>query len=309
MLGIDIISTVHTLGTMMELYERGILTKKDTDGIPLKWGDRDAIITMVHKIVRREGFGDILAEGALRAARKIGRGAENYVMHTKGLSHLIYDLRAFKGCALATAVGPRDLVKSGPPMEYLYREAEYHKPQNKEWYLKFASSITGTKKAAIPTAYDGKPAAVIFQEHEQMVTDMMGTCKWLTTWLGMPLTSTDLTELFCACTGVDMDVKAVLRVAERVRNLERAFNVREGLTRKLETLPKRYFEKPLPDGVYKGEVLDRKKFESMKDEYYRLKGWDVKTGIPTRQKLKELGLKSVINDLKKLNKIPAETVG
>ncbi|MEM2961254.1 MAG: aldehyde ferredoxin oxidoreductase C-terminal domain-containing protein, partial [Candidatus Bathyarchaeia archaeon] len=111
--GIDLLSTAHTLAWAMELYQRGIITEEDTGGIPLTWGDRDAILGMIGKIARREGLGGILADGPLKAAKEIGKGAEYYVMHTKGLTHFDVDYRAHKMWALATATGPRgDLIRS-----------------------------------------------------------------------------------------------------------------------------------------------------------------------------------------------------
>ena len=302
-MGLDIIEASHIVSFLMELYDKGIITEKDTDGIPLKWGDTEAAMTVLSKIARREGFGKILAEGALRAAEAIGRGSEKYVMHTKGLMHYIYDLRGFKGCALATAVGPRDLVRS-LPLEVVLRYAEVFDPQSVRSYYKLAKDVAGTEKAVVPNTYEGKAAMVIFIEHEHVVADMMGVCKWTTIWLGMPLTSKELSQLFSLCTGVRMEVSEVLTVAEKVINLERCFNVREGMTRKDDTLPSKYFEEPLPDGPYKGEVLDRNAFERMKNEYYRMRGWDVSTGIPTREKLTKLGLGYVADELELLGKLP-----
>jgi aldehyde:ferredoxin oxidoreductase len=298
MMGVDILSASHTLSAMMELYERGIITEKDTDGLKLEWGNGDNAIKMLKKMVYREGFGDILAEGSMRATRKIGRGAEKYAMHTKGVENAIYDLRGFKGCALATAVSPGHIFR-GIPMEYYFRQIEYISPEEKKLYYDFASVFSKNKKAVEPNTYEGKPEAVIFQEHEHMVMDMMGICVWATSWLDIPpekLYSFDVLELFSTCTGIDNGA-VVLEAAERAFNLERAFNVREGLTTKSETLADRYFSDPLPGGVYKGEKLDMKKFEAMKEEYYRLRGWDIQTGLPTPKKLKALGLNGVVNEL------------
>ena len=302
-MGIDIIEASHIVAFMMELYERGIVTDRDTDGIRLRWGDPEAAMTLLEKIVRREGVGKLLAEGIPKAAEAIGRGSEKYAMHTKGLSHYVYDLRAFKGCALATAVGPRDLVRS-LPVEYLFRYAEAFSPEDVEEYLKFAKEVAGTERAAVPNSYEGKAAMVVYQEHEHAVADMMGVCKWTTTWLGMPLTSKELTQMFNLCTGVQMDVSDVLRAAERVINLERCFNVREGVMRRDDTLPDRYFKEPLPDGPYRGEALDRDAFERMKDEYYAMRGWNTETGVPTKEKLLELGLTYAAEELERLGKLP-----
>ncbi|MCP8319145.1 MAG: aldehyde ferredoxin oxidoreductase C-terminal domain-containing protein, partial [Candidatus Methylarchaceae archaeon HK01B] len=165
-------------------------------------------------------------------------------------------------------------------------------------------SITGTLKSTIPTEYDHKAKAVVWMEHENITNDLVGICKWVCAWnILMPLTSKEHSELLSKCTGMNIDNVELLNAAERVRNIERVFDAKEGLTRKDDSLPKRYFKEPLPDGRYKGEILDKEKFEKMKDEYYQLKGWDLETGLPTEKKLEELGLKEVTEDLRKFRNL------
>jgi aldehyde:ferredoxin oxidoreductase len=130
----------------------------------------------------------------------------------------------------------------------------------------------------------------------ERVADNLGVCKWLY-GLFIYYDVNMATEVFNLATGKDWDVPRLLKISERVRNLERMFDVRQGLTRKDDSLPKKFFEEPLKKGKFKGEVLDREKFEAMKDEYYTLRGWDVKTGIPTREKLEELDLKDVADEV------------
>jgi len=130
----------------------------------------------------------------------------------------------------------------------------------------------------------------------ERVPDNLGICKWL---YGLFIfQDVDMaTRYFNLVTGKDWEVDQLLKVSERVRNLERMFDVRQGLTRADDSLPKKFFEQPLSKGRYKGEVLDKDKFEQMKDEYYDLRGWDKKTGIPTREKLEELGLRDVADEV------------
>ncbi len=298
--GIDLLSTSHTIQWAIELYQRGILTQQDTEGIPLKWGDRNTIMTMIEKIAKREGFGGILADGPLKASKEIGKGSEYYVMHTKGLTHFDVDLRAHKMWALVTATGPRgDLIRSNPNFEYIGEFLTEEK--DKQYFQNRVLNITGTLKTTIPTEYDHKAKAVVWMEHENITNDLVGICKWVCAWnILMPLTSKEHSELLSKCTGIDINNVELLKAAERVRNIERIFDAKEGLTRKDDTLPKRYFKEPLPDGRYKGEILDKEKFEKMKDEYYQLKGWDFETGLPTEKKLEELDLNEIIEDLRKI---------
>ncbi|MEM2961255.1 MAG: aldehyde ferredoxin oxidoreductase C-terminal domain-containing protein, partial [Candidatus Bathyarchaeia archaeon] len=173
--------------------------------------------------------------------------------------------------------------------------------RDKQFFHDRVLSITGTLKSTIPTEYEHKAKAVVWMEHENITNDLVGICKWVCVWnLLMPLSSKEHSELLSACTGLGIDRTILLRAAERVRNVERVFDAKEGLTRKDDTLPRRYFEEPLPDGRYKGELIDKVKFEKMKDEYYQLKGWSVETGLPTEKKLEELNLKDVADDLRKL---------
>lgn len=122
--------------------------------------------------------------------------------------------------------------------------------------------------------------------------------------IGLPMLHPIELTWLNAATGLKLDEKYLLTVAERVLNVERAFNVREGITRKDDQAPDRWFTDSIPTGYHKGRKLDRKKFEKMKSEYYELRGWDVETGVPTRAKLEELGLKDIADDLDKLGRLP-----
>ena len=283
-LGIDCTEASATLGLLMELYHHGIITEKETDGIPMERGSKDAILGIIRKIGDREGVGDLLAQGQMAFAETIGPEAVEKVDLVKGLAPHAYEFRAFKGTGLMQAVGHRG---DPLPLRGSLLEVDWHHAN--DWFQQVAGEQFGEPEAAIPTSYKGKARSAVISEHIERVADNLGVCKWL---YGLFIYNdvNIITEVFNTVTGKDWDLDRMLMVSERVRNLERMFDVREGLRRKDDSLPKKFFEEPLQKGQYAGEVLDRDKFEAMKDEYYEIRGWDRETGIPTPEKLADLGL-------------------
>jgi len=148
-----------------------------------------------------------------------------------------------------------------------------------------AKNLVGIKEAAIPTKYENKPKLVAMYENMHILADSLGVCSIPFMPVGLELWS----EAYNACTGIEVTPAHLMIVAERIRTLERLFDIREGLTRKDDALSERMFREPLKDGPWKGEFLDKQKFEKMKDEYYMLRGWDL-DGIPKQETLKKLGL-------------------
>ncbi len=290
-LGIDCTEASASIGLLMELYHEGIITEKDTDGIPMERGSKEAILSTIRKIAARESYGDLLAEGQMAFANSIGPKAVETVDQVKGLAPHAYEFRAFHGTALMQAVGHR-----GDPLPLRGSLLEVDWNHAPEWFQQVAAKQFGSEEAAIPISYKGKALSAIISEHMERVPDNLGICKWLYGLFAYQ--DVDMAHrLFKLVTGKDWEMDQLLKVSERVRNLERMFDVRQGLTRKDDTLPKKFFEVPLSKGKFAGEVLDREKFEQMKDEYYDLRGWDKKTGIPTRAKLEELGLKDVADEV------------
>jgi aldehyde:ferredoxin oxidoreductase len=278
---LDFSSTGNIIGFLMDLYHRGIITEKDTDGIPMRRGDKDAVISTIHKIAQHEGFGKLFRDGVLQAAKTVGKGAEEYATHVKQLEMQAYEYRAYKGVALAAAVASKDQLEALPVFEY----GRYDPGRPEEW----AEELYGTKKAANPPSYEKKALSVWDFENRYAVMDMLGVCKFflaiLTPYLEIPA------QLFSLATGVDTSEDELLRSAQRVRVLERAFDVMRGVRRKHDTLPKRMFEEAVPGGRFRGERLDKEKFDRMVDEYYALCGWDG-DGIPTEETFNTFGLSS-----------------
>lgn len=279
--GIDVCSAGVALSFAMECFEKGIITSKEMDGIELNWGDAQSMMEMLSKIVSREGFGNILAEGAWRASQIIGKNSHKYAMTIKGADAPDYDPRALKGWGLAYAVSTRggDHLRALPALELVNSQEEYNK--------------LGLPMIGDRFSYDKKGVLVKWHEDVRTISDSLEICKFLTrTTLLSPKYLTKLLELV---TGIRMTTDELLRVGERIINVERMFCVREGITRQDDTLPERYLKEPLPNGPAKGETVE---LEKMLDEYYTERGWNVKSGIPTVEKLKNLGLDIVPYDFK-----------
>jgi len=290
--GLDLINTTDVIAWAMESYNKGILTEKDTDGLDLTWGNHENIIECVRRLAFREGhFGELLAMGSRKAAEKIGRGSEYYVMNMKGAQPGLVEPRGGKAWALSYATSTRGgcHLRGMPNLEY------YWTPQDALKYL-------GSTKAVDRFAYEDKGRLVAWVENVRAIDDSLELCKYLfrgepRVWVEMP------TKLFNAATGLNYTENDILKCGERIYNVEKAFNTREGLNRSHDTLPERYFKESMPAGPSKGEVIPRDKFEEMLNDYYSSRGWDVKTGLPTKKKLEELGLKYISDELEKMNKL------
>ena len=285
--GIDIISLGGILGFAFECYEKGIISEKDTDGLKLDWGNTETVLKLIDKVVFREGFGDVLANGTREAAKTISKKSEDYAIHTKGLEHIECDPRGIQAWGLGYAVSTRgaDHLRALPVFEYTIS------PQK-------AKELFGTEKAADRFSTEGKGRMVKWFEELRAFADSMEICKYITrTGLIFP---EPLIEMLNAVTGLNFTEDDVYKIGERIINIEKAFNTREGFTRKDDTLPKRFLEEPLPDGPSKGHVVN---LEPMLNDYYKCRGWNVKNSLSTRAKLEELGLKEVADELEKLGKL------
>ncbi len=268
------------LAMAFELYQRGILTKKDTDGLKLEWGNEEVILEMLRKIAYREGFGNTLAEGVLNAAKIIGRGAEKYAYHIKGKSHCDRTtayIPAVLGFAMATrgwdhlrgTVFPH-ITAGGPPKFWNYDPI-------------YAKMVTE-------------------REHVDTTADSLEICKWLTEFELMEEGHGGvhrMADVASAITGFDFSEERVHDICDRIYNIERAYLVRHGIRRKDDCPPRHFYEVPIPDGPSKGMKIDMEQFEKLKDAFYQLRGQDVKTGAPKRETLEALGLKYVADDLEK----------
>lgn len=280
-LGLDTSGTSAIIAYVMDLYSKGILSNIDTDSLNITYGNADAVISIIQKIALREGLGDSIANGVKEASEKIGEDAKERAVFAKGgLELWLMEIRPFKGVALSCAV-----TDSGSHNRATYGLCEFYYKSMKKQAETAAKNLVGTEEGAIPTRYENKPKLVAMYENMHILADSLGVCSIPFMPVGLELWS----EAYNACTGMEITTAHLMMVAERIRTLERLFNIREGLTKKDDTLSERMFKESLKDGPWKGEFLDKEKFEKMKDEYYTLRGWDL-NGIPKQETLKRLGL-------------------
>jgi len=291
--GLDNLEVGSLISWAMELYELGILTDKETDGLDLRFGNDDALLEMVKRIAFRQGWlGDTLAEGGLIAAERIGKNSFDYLIQVKGVSNLHSDERATPALALniATASRGSDHLRSRPAIDL------YHLPENVLRKIYSTPVPYEGPLSSEHTEYIGKPWQVFWQENCYMAVDCLGICKYHTVFLGATLPNfEDWPKVINYNTGLEFTPREIWDVAERCNMIERLFNLREGLTRddlkRGDMLNHRYFDEPTrrgaPDVV--GRVIDREKFTKMVDEFYEYKGLD-KNGVPKPETLKRLGV-------------------
>jgi aldehyde:ferredoxin oxidoreductase len=303
-LGMDYTAASNVIALAIELTQRGIITPKETDGIELGWGKEDEIIQMVQKIAFRDGFGDILAEGSVRAAERIGNGAEKYVMTIKGAEMgMLSDPRSgSKGWLFGSLTNPRggDNVKSTHFLADQY---------NPNWWVdkfdmfeKAKDRIYSLPSDQISDSWRGKPMMCKWFEDLYSLLNALGIC-FFPAGFELALGPTYLSKLFSACTGWETTPQDMMIWGEKLFTLFKSYTVREGLTRKDDSWPDRFFSEPLPEGPAKGAVLSRDEIARLLDEYYELRGWDKESGLPTKRKLAELGLGDVADDLIKRGKL------
>ncbi|MCP4366547.1 MAG: aldehyde ferredoxin oxidoreductase family protein [Deltaproteobacteria bacterium] len=293
--GMDNLEIGSIISWAMELYEKGILSIKDTDGLDLRFGNDEALLEMVERICYRKGWlGDTLADGGIPAAEKIGKNSFDYLVQVKGMNNLHSDERATPALALNVATASRgsDHLRSRPAIDL------YHLPEKILRKIYSNPIPYDGPLSSEHTAYEGKPWQVFWQENCYMAVDCLGICKYHTVFLGTTLPNfEDWPKVIYYNTGLEMTPEEIWEVAERCNMIERLFNLREGLTRndlkKGDMLNHRYFDEPCrrgaPDVV--GKTIDREKFVQMLDEFYTYKGCD-KNGVPWKKTIKRLGLEN-----------------
>ena len=279
--GLDTISAGATIAFAMECFEKGILTKEQTGGLEITFGDGELVVALVKKIARREGIGDLLAEGTRTVAEKLGQGSEKFAMHVKGLELPAYDSRAAK----ITGLGYVTANRGGDHMTGYIQGPTF---MDIPFLIVDDSSIQDPFQANPEEAH-----VLVDMENALSVLDAFGGCKFM----GMLLPADELIDLFVHTTGWEFTIEDFRRAGERIYNLTRAACLREGASRKDDALPERLMTQPLPGGPAEGMVNDREILELMKDAYYDFRGWDLATGIPTQEKLQELDLDELIPDL------------
>ncbi|MGI5839801.1 MAG: aldehyde ferredoxin oxidoreductase family protein [bacterium] len=277
-LGVDTISAGGVISFLMECAQRGLLRPADVDGIDLTWGSRAAIAALVRKIAYREGCGNRLAEGVRALSREIP-GSEDFAIHVKGMEPAEQEPRGMKAWGLGWAVAGRgaDHLRAFPLAETT-------------WTAEEAKRVFGTEKIADRFAYEGKERLVKWSEEVSAVADSAEMCKFCLMAMTVPLEM--IARALTTATGREFWAEELLTAGERIVNLERMYNVRIGLGRADDVLPRR-FAAPLSGGASTGQTFELAK---MLDNYYRARGWDVRTGKPMPAKLRGLGLGFTVGD-------------
>ena len=278
---LDAISTGMTISFAMECFEHGLLTVEDTDGIDLRFGNAEAMLTMVERIALREGLGDLLAEGVMRAAEKIGGDAHFFALHVKGQELPMHEARGKYNVGMGYAIseiGADHLV-----IAHDSAFANSESPQFKK------SRLLGiTEVQPVLSLNDGKMKHFYIVEKWNSFEKVIGYCYFGPAPRSF-INPEEVLDSVNAASGWNVKIEDLLEIGERATNLARVFNAREGFSRKDDTLPERLFT-PLENGVLEGEIFPRDEFESALTTLYRIKGWDPETGIPTREKLETLSL-------------------
>jgi len=264
--GMDTISCADTIACAYELFEKGIITEKDTGGLKLQWGDHAAMVKLVEMTGKREGFGKLLGEGSRRLAAKYGPEAGKYAMNVKGMEFPGYDPRGIQGMALAFATSTRGAC---------HLRATMYVPELFQGKL---------------DRFTVKGKAPVLKDLQELFTlyDCMILCKFgarnafANSW-------DEMVTLVNAATGFGYNVDELRKIGARSWTMERLFNLREGLSKKDDTLPERLFTLPIDDGPSKGAVVNKADFDKELEEYYKLWGW-TSDGVPTQDALDKLGM-------------------
>ncbi len=277
--GLDTISTGTMISFAMECYENGILKKGDVEGLELRFGNVEAMLKMVERIGKREGIGYLLGEGIRLAVEKLGKEAEPFALHVKGMTLPLHEPRGKVGVGLGYAVSP-----TGPDhMEF---------PHDPFWATEAGISLLRPLGILEPLdVFDLGPKKVRLFIYLQQYWDLLnslGVCMFTAKPFG-PQTLNGIVDYVKAVTGWETSLFDLLKVGERHANMARIFNLREGLTSRDDTLPERIFQ-PMEGGTLKGKKIDKEEFLKAVKNYYQMMGWDPESGIPRKEKLSELDL-------------------
>jgi aldehyde:ferredoxin oxidoreductase len=268
-LGMDTISAGGVIGFVMECFERGILTKEDTDGLELRFGAYEPALDLLERIAHRQGFGDFCARGVRDMAEELGQGTEEFAMHCKGLELPAYDPRAGWGSAITYSLTPRGGChrRAWPPLREVLGGVDPFTTEEKAEMVREMMHETCVMHSLLVC---DAPAKII-------PTGIAGYCEYLNLMTGMGYSESDLVER-----------------EEIIETLIRRINLRQGLDSQDDVLPKRILEESLPDGPAEGKILGTENFLKMRSEYYRIRGWD-DDGVPTQQTIARYGFDEEVN--------------
>ena len=285
--GADTMTAGATLAFAMECFEHGLITPEDTGGIALRFGDADAMLAMLEKMLKREGFGDILAEGSARAAEVIGKGAADFVIAVKGQELAAHMPQGKRSLSVIYATNPFGADHQSSEHDTLYM------PKSPPLYLNRLARLGLTSPQRPKDMNEEKVRFALTTQYIYSALDTLTLCQFVWGPSYQLYGPDELVALVRAATGWDdVTLEEIQQIGARRLNLMRAFNAREGIGRDRDTLPKKLFQ-PLKGGRTEGLALDPQEFEAALEQYYRMVGWDPLTGFPRRETLEALGLEWV----------------
>ena len=270
---LDVLSTGNTIAFAMECYENGVLTDTDTGGVKLKFGNAQAMVQIVKMIGRREGLGELLAEGVKRAAEKIGKGAERFAIHVKGQEFPMHEPRLKRGLGLGYTISPTGA-------EHMHNLNDPYVADSRYIESLGLAALGILEPVPLEDLGPRKVRAFIYYVDWQIVDNCLLMCYFL------PWDYIQKIEIVRAVTGWNTTAWELMKVGERITTMARTFNVREGFTKNDDWLPERFFH-PKTSGALSETAVDPAKLEKARSIYYKMMGWD-ENGVPTRTKLEEL---------------------
>lgn len=269
----DVISAGVTIGFAMECYEKGIISKEDTNGLELVFGNAEALVTAIELIAKREGIGGLLAEGVKRMAKKLGKEAQDFAIHVKGQEIPMHEPRLKQGTGLGYMVSP-----TGADHMHNLNDNFLTNKQALEKFRTFGI----LEPIPLNNLGAGKVRALIYQTNWRVAYNCLLMCMF------QPWNHQEIIEITRAITGWNVSLWELMKLGERVTNLARVFNLREGFRKEDDWLPKRFFE-PKTSGVLADTAIDPRELEEARLTYYKMMGW-TSEGIPTGTKLAELDI-------------------
>jgi len=280
--GLDTIEVGNMIAWVMELYEKGLIPSEVLGDLRPEWGNEEAVYRLIEMIAKREGLGDILAEGMRYAVEKLGEQTSYYALHIKGMGILLSDDRPVPSFALglATATRGADHLRSRPALDL------YGLPRE------LLRNLYDGDVSNDYTSYEGKSRMVWWHELQYAVGDSLGLCRFQMKFISVHAPSyEEWVNLIRYATGMELTKQDLMQIGERIITVERLLNNKLGFSRRDDTLPERYFKEPTVAGLPKvrGRKIDKQQFERMLDEYYEMHGWD-RNGVPKRETLEKLGL-------------------
>ena len=278
-LGLDGDNASVAISWAFECYERGLLTRHDTEGLELSWGNSEALVKMMWKLAHRDGIGDLLADGVKAASERLGKGSGSFAIHIKGQDSLD-GIRVRKGWALGIVTAPcagRHLRGAIGPGQF---DIDH-------------------------IAYEGQARHVFWQEQYKAIQDMVGVCVYTGLWSGTyALGPEDYAKLLSRATGIERSAADLMLVGRQIHNIEKAFNtLHKGYTQQDDFPPERYLNESVKSGPYSGERLQKEQWEKMLNDYYAIQEWDQETSWQTEACLKKLDLADVAVKLRKAGRL------